>query len=118
MERIIEMHRNFHLWHYTASYSQLLLRSVDVTRYDTRIDVLFSNVELIHLEPDMERLSIDRLTLAEARELLPDSHDPNHGSVFLVNDGQGYVHASHCRWHEDEGGPHSPSRFGPLRGTE
>ena len=115
MEPLVRWDRDFRIWHYTVSYSQLLLRSIDVAGFDTRIDVLFSNVAFMHMKRSMSRLYIDA-----AEEWRPAGVDvtEKRGRWYVINDGEFYVHATHCQWHEDQGDHHTPSRFGPLRGTE
>jgi hypothetical protein len=43
---------------------------------------------------------------------------PERGKIFLVNGGPDFVAATHCQWYEDGGDARSPSKFGPLRGTD
>ncbi|MBD3005596.1 MULTISPECIES: hypothetical protein [unclassified Streptomyces] len=119
MQRLVEWNRNFRLWHYTVSYSQLLLRSVNIEGTESRVDILFSNVNLMHVSNSFESLSIDRMEISEARDFLQlGTPLQNKGHIFLLNGGEFYVQGSHCEWHEDLGGPRTPSRFGPLRGIE
>ncbi|MEV4294480.1 hypothetical protein [Microbispora rosea] len=119
MTRVGRWQREFRLWHYTVSYSQLLLRSLDVEKYPTRIDVLFSNVQRMHVDSEYDELTIDEIdSLTHPKLSAHGIRLPNSGKIFLINDGPDYIAATHCRWHEDEGGAHAPSRFGPLRGTE
>lgn len=119
MERIAEWNREFRFWSYTVSYSQLLLRSVNVEGSETRIDVLFSNVSKLHLTPSLDYLKIDKLSPTDIGTMahvgVPDRPST---VVFMLNDGESYIHATHCEWHEDLGGPGSPSKFGPLSGTK
>jgi hypothetical protein len=108
--------REFQVWCYTVSYSQLLLRSLEADT-TSRIDVLFSNVYLMHLKPSFSRLFIEVAPHDWLREPveLPARALVN---LYLINHGEAYVLATHCQWHEDEGDHHSPSRFGPLRGVD
>ncbi|WP_433517356.1 hypothetical protein ACQP2T_18495 [Nonomuraea sp. CA-143628] len=119
MARVVSWQREFRIWHFAVSYSQLLLRSLDVERYSTRIDLLFSNVERMHVSSEYSELTVDVITSLPDPKL-PDFQPPlpRCGKVFLINGGPDYVAAAHCQWHEDDGGAHSPSKFGPLRGTE
>ncbi len=119
MTTVAGWRREFRIWHYTVSYGQLLLRSLDVTKYATRIDVLFSNVKRMHVATKYEELIIQQIDSPTDLRLSEYGIQlPNDGSIFLMNNGPDYVSATHCQWHEDEGGAHTPSRFGPLRGTE
>jgi hypothetical protein len=117
LESVVRWERRFRVWHYTVSYSQLLLRSIGVEGFDTRIDVLFSNVYLMHLKPVLHRLHIDLETKEWSRDGL-DLPDGVKVNWYTINDGDAYVVATHCQWHEDQGDHHAPSRFGPLRGVE
>jgi len=104
--------RRFKVWHYSVSYSRLLLRSLE----DDRIDVLFSNVQLMHIARSYSSLEI----LAEegwAPEGINQRfEDP--GQWFILNSGAGYIYATHCQWHQDTGNAMTPSRFGPFSQTE
>lgn len=107
--------RSFQLWHYSVSYSRLLFRSVG-GGLPGRVDVLFSNVEAMHVENEYEQLEV---------ELRPDWNPPGFrdlsgvpGYWFSLNSGVGFVRATHCEWHEDDGNSMSPSRFGPFRSTD
>ncbi len=118
MQELVRWARTFQVWQYTVSHSTLLLRSYD-PEYATRIDVVFPAVELMRLQPTYETLAIHRATEQERRAFLNDEADQiTHGSLFLLNEGQGFVHSAKCAWHEDNGNHHAPSKFGPLRGTE
>ena len=117
MSQIMYWDRDFVVWHYTVSYQQLLLRSSKNGVDGTRIDILFSNAYLMHLRPAFSRLRIDLAADDWPHESveLPTGTQANW---YVLNDGEGYVLATHCQWHEDDGDNHSPSRFGPLRGVE
>jgi hypothetical protein len=97
----------------------LLLRSVNVEGFDTRVDLLFKGVSLMRLREAYEHLSIDEMSNEEALGLLELNIDlPSYGSMFVLNGGDGYVHATRCLWNEDRGDHRTPSKFGPLRGTD
>lgn len=119
MREITSWNRPFQVRQYSVSHSTLLLRSHRPDLYDTRIDVLFPAVTLMHLKPSYRQLSIHEANEQERREILGDDTALNlsHGLLFLLNDGEGYVHAASCSWHQDEGDHRAPSRFGPLSGT-
>lgn len=119
MHEIANWSRDFRVWHYSVSYSQLLLRSLDSEEFDTRIDVLFSNVQALHLPTSFDRLRIDQADTPEARSFLQEdlAEIPN-GHTFILNDSKYYVQATHCQWHEDKGGPRTPSKFGPFKGVD
>ncbi|MEU9887493.1 hypothetical protein [Sphaerisporangium sp. NPDC051011] len=116
---LADWRRPFQVWNYTVSHSTLLLRSVHVEGFDTRIDVAFANVGLMLLRSSYNSLSVFKADEAEKEELA--AHQPvelDGMSLFLLNDRTSYVLAANCAWHEDHGDHHTPSRFGPLRGTE
>jgi hypothetical protein len=117
MPLIASWRRDFRLWHYSVSYSQLLLRSLNAAAQPRRIDLLFSNVEHMRIDAKYDQLAIEEVSSSDPR-LGESGIQPKHGKIFLVNGGPHLVIATHCQWHEDEGGAHSASEFGPLRGTE
>ena len=119
MEKVAEWDREFRIWHYTVSYSQLLLRSINVEGSETRIDVLFSNVSMMNLPSSLEHLRIDRLEPSDPQARAHEGvHQNRETSVYLLSGGEFYIYATHCEWHEDLGGTRTPSKFGPLRGVE
>jgi hypothetical protein len=119
MEKVAIWERDFQIWQYSVSHSMLLLRSAAEGDLETRIDVLFAAVELMHLQPLYHRLEINEANDEERVEVLGDRlSEIIPGKLFLINGGEGYVVARRCSWHEDLGDHHAPSRFGPLRGTE
>ncbi|GAA3126895.1 hypothetical protein GCM10017600_47410 [Streptosporangium carneum] len=119
MEKIAEWHREFQVWHYSVSHSTLLLRSVRVDGFTTRIDVLFAGVELMRIKPVYSRIAVLRASEEEKRaRLLGESEAVLGKHLFLIDGDNDYVVAGGFAWHEDEGDHHTPSRFGPLRGTE
>lgn len=117
MERLVAWSREFRLWHYSVSYSQLLVRSVNVPDTETRIDVLFSNVRRILVGYEYETLVIDKLEMGDAGHEMVNAYE-SWQKVFLVNAGPDFVIASHCQWHEDVGDARTPSKFGPFRRTD
>lgn len=116
----MEWQREFQVWQYSVSHSTLLLRSIDVEGFETRIDVLFASVELMHLRPVFARLDITEASEAERGRILGNSDSEMRlpGKLYVINEGEGYVLARQCAWHEDLGDHHAPSKFGPLRGTK
>ncbi|MFI6348877.1 hypothetical protein [Streptomyces sp. NPDC050560] len=121
MRRLLDFQRRFRIWHYSVSYSRLLLRSLNIHEYETRIDVLFTNVELMHVPSTWDTLVVDEQDRAGADSVIGPgvvlASRPNH-HVFVLNGGPYYVFATHCDWHEDEGDSRSPSKFGPMWGIE
>ncbi|MBH5336700.1 hypothetical protein IHE55_18755 [Streptomyces pactum] len=118
MDEVAHWIRKFQVWQYSVTHSTLLLRSFHPQKYATRIDVLFSAVALMHLQPSYESLRVERAASQEMADVLPPSTPAcDHGSLFLLNGGEGYVQAANFSWHEDNGDHRAPSHFGPLRGT-
>ncbi|MEU4243626.1 hypothetical protein [Actinoplanes sp. NPDC026619] len=115
MHEIASWEREFEVWDYSVSYSRLLLRSLQ-DESPSRVDVLFSNVAFLHLPTEFPSLRIGR---AEGRSFggveIPDSVK---GDWYTLNDGQAYVFATHCQWHEDDGNFKTPSKFGPFARTD
>lgn len=112
--------RRFRLWHYSVSYTQLLMRSLDAERDPRRIDILFSNVEWMQVAALYETMAIEELISPDPRWSEMPLRRPSNEKrkVFLLNGGPDLVIATHCQWHEDDGDAHTPSRFGPLRRTD
>jgi hypothetical protein len=106
--------RPFQLWHYSVSYHQLLVRSVQGGPPE-RVDILFSNVRFMHLAPSYDRIEIG--TEDGWSPPTGESFPESPGQWFTINGGAGYVHATHCQWHEDEGNAMTPSHFGPFKRT-
>ncbi|MEU6330678.1 hypothetical protein ABZ851_25870 [Streptomyces sp. NPDC047049] len=114
--QLVEWERNFKTWNYSFSYSQLLLRSAPRHEGDTRVDVLFSNVRHMSIAAKMERLKIEQEDFEGARERLGITASPIEPfELFVLNQGAGYVLATHCQWHEDNEWIDAPSHFGPFR---
>jgi hypothetical protein len=115
MRTVATWDRGFEVWDYSVSYSRLLLRGLRDAS-PSRVDVLFSNVRLMHLLAQLERLQID---IVEGRSYerikMPDSVK---GNWYVINEGESYIFATHCEWHEDDGNFKSPSRFGPFPRTD
>lgn len=119
MEKIVEWRRAFQVWQYSVSHSTLLLRSVNVEGFDTRVDVAFMAVELMHLQSDYGYLEIREADSEERERILGTrSSEQATARLYLLNGAEGYILARRCSWHEDLGDHHAPSKFGPLRGTE
>ena len=111
--------REFRLWHYSVSYSRLLIRGLDAASSPRRIDVLFSNVEHLRINAKYDQLSIEKIdSWSDPRREGFEMVESQHGVIFLVNGGPQLVIATHCQWSEDEGDAHSTSKFGPFRRTD
>ena len=110
--------RDFKIWNYSFSYSQLLLRSVPKSDQDLRVDVLFSNVRRMNVSAKFSGLSIEVGDFESERERLGVDEVPNDPfELFILNEGLSYVLATHCQWHEDHEWIDAPSHFGSFRGV-
>jgi hypothetical protein len=117
METIATWNRRFGLWHYTISHSTLLLRSINIGSSPQRIDVAFVGVSRLSICETYETLAIHQADDSEKGVRLAAYGFKSSEVLYLLNDGLDYIVALKCAWHEDDGDQHSPSRFGPLRGT-
>lgn len=117
MALVTAWERPFRTWHYAVSYHQLLLLLLRSLSGDspTRVDVLFSNVYFLHMPAKCERLEIHATEEFNAPGVEIPTGTP--GKWFVINDGIGYIYATHCQWHEDEGNAMTESRFGPFKRT-
>ncbi|MEE1801090.1 hypothetical protein PUR57_20805 [Streptomyces sp. JV176] len=98
------------------SFNSLLLRSLSDDVSPARMDVLLSNVFFLRMPTTFSRFEIrtgDGFDLPRVE--IPAG---TRGEWFTINAGEGYVYATHCEWHEDEGNAMTPSRFGPLKRTD
>ncbi|MER7132056.1 hypothetical protein [Streptosporangium saharense] len=119
MQKIVEWYRKFQVWQYSVSHSTLLLRSVNIVGSSTRIDAVFAGVELMRIRPMYNELIIFRVEDDEKEVMLAgEPKEVIRKSLFLLNGKDSYVVAGGFSWHEDAGDHHTPSKFGPLRGTE
>lgn len=107
---------SFQMWHFSVSYRRLLWRSLEegIGASQGRIDVLFSNVETMQVETEYSSLRIEQLDDAEVEGMAAGQ---GAGRWYRINGGDGYIRATHCEWHEDDGNAMSPSRFGPFMRT-
>lgn len=61
--------RDFQIWQYSVSHSQLLLRSVKGNKHKTRIDVLFKGVDLMHIPTHFSGFRISEIAKEEFQSL-------------------------------------------------
>jgi hypothetical protein len=102
----LEFDRPFAVWAYTVSFSQLLLRSVKDGR-PTRVDIGFSGVKAIALQPRYASLVIrpaEDHEVASIRTVL-GVEDIDLQECWAVGEltRPGFVIASNVEWHEDQG---------------
>jgi hypothetical protein len=118
MRTVGRWERDFKIWHYSFSWSRLLLRSEPGNDDDTRIEILFSNVVYMRIPTVLSGLEISEGLLSDVD--LPQGVNEEPGrpcKVFHLNEGVGTVIATHCDWHEDNEWLDGPSSFGPMRGV-
>jgi hypothetical protein len=110
--------RVFQLWAYTVGMGRLLLRSTKSEQFDTRIDVLFQNVQALQLPSMLSGLVIATADSAEAERitratgLLPD--DDRTFFTLTGSNFAGYVVAGVVVSCEDTGDYFEPSEVWPT----
>lgn len=110
--------RVFQLWAYTVSMGRLLLRSTKTDESPTRMDIVFQNVEAVHLPALLRGLRVSEADpdesrrVIEANGLLPDADR----TVFAISGSgfTGYVVAGAFVTSEDEGDFNEPSSAWPA----
>ena len=116
---LAEWDRDFKVWSYAFSYSQLLFRSPPKFDDDLRVDVLFSNVRAMNIPTRLSGLKIEIADFSEMREHLNIGEVPNEPfELYVLNGGPHYILATQCQSHEDHEWVGAPSHFGPLRGVD
>ena len=105
--------RQFQLWRYTVSHSQLLLRSNKGDDYSTRLEVLFKGVDWMSLPTILDGLEIgecgpDSLPTIKETCFVPNA---SHHRCFQVSTSveRGFVVASSVFVAEDDGDYSTPS---------
>jgi hypothetical protein len=110
---IFRSDRNFRIWAYVVSLSQLLLRSVKTDDEPTRIDILFRNVKAINIRTNLQGISIrEEIDEEKVNQLLHG--DMAYGEklrMFVIRslNSVGYVIAGMVSFHEDSGEYNDPS---------
>lgn len=110
--------RIFQIWKYDVGHSQLLLRSVKGDKYETRLDVLFKGVDLLHIPTHFSGLRIAEITKEEFGTLnysLGLSDDSEDRYFRLEGDGwRGAVVASSLFWIEEDAEYYDESKLFSL----
>jgi len=71
----------------------------------------------MHVRDSYESLTVTREE-PDGRAIMDPSWLSEPLQCFVVNGGPDYLLATNFGWHEDHGDHHTPSKFGPLPGTE
>jgi hypothetical protein len=116
---LFRSNRNFTVWAYTISHSQLLLRSR--TAYhggerQTRIDIVFKPVEAMKLRMEYHGLVVRCAMQGEIDRIHAEHGGIGHKARCLIletGEDQDYVVTYAVGWMEDEGTERDPS---PLAG--
>jgi hypothetical protein len=99
--------RIFQMWAYTVGMGRLLLRATKTPTFQTRIDVLFQDVRAVVLPARLEGVSVRIGSSADRSRVVASIGQWLSADVDLyVIEGMdyvGYVLASVCMLHEDEG---------------
>lgn len=105
--------RQFQLWAFSVSMKRLLLRSTKTPTWQTRVDVLFRNVEGIELPTELAGLVVD---VAPQQDWVPTAARlgvflEEHLRVYAVSTSRqtGYVIAGLIWISEDQGEHYEPS---------
>ena len=111
----LSFQRFFQIWNYTASHAQLLVRSNKDSENDTRIDILFKNVSIVHIPTALKNINItqgepDR----EHRDFDPELIKGRYIFTVHCEGFSGYVVAGAMYFHEDSGTYRDPSFFDTL----
>lgn len=120
--KLRQFDRKFQIWKYSASHSQLLLRSGKDDTHKTLIDILFKGVDLIHIPTIFDRFRITEITKAEFQALhisLGNSDDLENRYFRVEGDGwQGIIVALAFFWVEEDAEYHDQSRLFEVPGDE
>jgi len=110
-QEIFRSERDFSVWAFTVSHSQLLLRA-RATDGQSRIDVLFKPVEAMKLRTEYEGLVVRCATAAERDRVLASTGSGGKARQVLVIEttaGFDYVVTGAVGWREDNGRDNDPS---------
>ncbi|WP_350281342.1 hypothetical protein [Kribbella sp. HUAS MG21] len=102
--------RQFEVWVYTVSHSQLLLRARADDEHTTTLDVLFKPVDAVRLRMSYDGLTVRCADQTERTEVLLEQQipEPGQGVRVLKLDG-GYVVCGALGWLEDDRDGRAPS---------
>jgi hypothetical protein len=106
---IIKSGRMFEVWRYTASHSQLLLRSNKGADSTTRLEILFTNVAFMAVPPVMRGMTIVECGPDELPACLNGMGISTPWYRIETGGSAGYVAAAMVVVNEDELEYHEPS---------
>lgn len=109
--------RRFQLWAYTVGMGRMLLRSTKSETFDSRIDVVFQNVQALQLPSVLAGLSLDVANAGRTASITAVTGlQVGEGCTFFTLDGvgySGYVVAGVIALSVDEGEYFEPSAVWP-----
>jgi len=109
--------RTFQVWSYTVSMGRLLLRSTKNNEFETRVDVVFQNVQALQLPTLLPGLLVEEAgPLQISRISTETGFSSDADRIFFLLKGSGfagYVVASVMDTCEDSGEYYEPSRVWP-----
>lgn len=117
-ERVTQPDRVFQLWVYTVGMGRLLLRSVKTASFDSRIDILFQNVQALKLPTILHGLTVSSPDAGDIERISAETGFlPEEGRTFFLLNGAhytGYVVAGVMVTCEDVGEYFEPSDLWPA----
>jgi len=107
------------MWSYTVGMGRILLRSVKTDSFDTRIDVVFQNVQALKLSTLLPGLEIAMADAADMQKMIVETGllASENYAFFTVNGSNysGYVVAGAVASCQDVGEYFEPSELWPTR---
>ena len=112
---IVRFDRKFKVWLYEIGHGQLLLRSTKDEHHSTQIDVLFKNVDLIHIPTYFSKLIISEMSENEFQSLgLSIGLLPPIDQKYFRLEGdnwQGVIAAGYVGWLEEDASHSAESKL-------
>jgi hypothetical protein len=96
--------RSFQVWLFTVTHRTLLLRSVKDTNNATRIDILFKQVRHLYIPSQFNGLDVVEGEFLGVPENLRASLKVGEKIYRMTSPAfDGWIVATTCAWHEDNG---------------
>ncbi|MGK5444808.1 hypothetical protein ACSNN7_23685 [Micromonospora sp. URMC 105] len=114
-KELFRSERNFSVWAYSLSHSQLLLRTRTVAvpgHRESRIDLLFKPVDAMKTRMDYDGLVLRCATTEEHERILRETGrtaDHNRAFIIMSGDSLDYVVSAAVGWQEDDQEDRDPS---------